>query len=402
MELDADKNVKVAYTRGDGLISRTENEESQYYVADGHGDIRFLTDEEGKITDTYTYTSYGELTEKTGNTDNPYLYTGEYYDENTGFYYLRARYMNPETGSFISLDTYQGNAYDPASLHKYNYAQNNPQMYNDSSGHMAKLMQVSVRWACYNILKHTNAIAVAGVVSGAVSGIFTALIGGSWNEVLVNTGVGALIGMGVMAAYIGFFAIMAIFKAKVFWHCFFGTCCIISSIVNLVVALSYIVDGNARYALAHMLIAVLSLCGAAAEFNLAGVFTVIGSKGSFSIKLNTLKDTGNKTSYGKSIEISDQKMYQVGQHYNKHGKSMGYAGKKDYEAGARNFIDENRGTATIFEGIWNSSRGSQGGELQIIVRADGKQLIINKTTGQIIDFYEGTSLDGFIDIRQVQ
>jgi len=48
---------------------------------------------------------------------HPYLYTGEYYDENTGFYYLRARYMNPETGSFISLDTYQGNAYDPASLH---------------------------------------------------------------------------------------------------------------------------------------------------------------------------------------------------------------------------------------------------------------------------------------------
>jgi len=306
MELDADKNVKVSYTRGDGLISRTENETSQYYIADGHGDIRFLTDEKGSVTDTYTYTSYGELTEKTGNTDNPYLYTGEYYDENTGFYYLRARYMNPETGSFISLDTYQGNAYDPASLHKYNYAQNNPQMYNDPSGHMAKLMQVSVRWACYNILKHTNAIAVAGVVSGAVGGIFTALTGGSWNEVLVNTGVGALIGMGVMAAYIGFFAIMVIFKAKVFWHCFFGIDCIISSIVNLAVALYYIVDGNARYALAYMLIAVLSLCGAAAEFNLAGVVTVIGSEGSFSIKLNALKETGNKTRVVKRQNYSYQ------------------------------------------------------------------------------------------------
>jgi len=94
MELDADKNIKVSYTRGDGLISRTENEESQYYIADGHGDIRFLTNEEGSVTDTYTYTSYGELTEKTGNTDNPYLYTGEYYDENTGFYYLRARLLH--------------------------------------------------------------------------------------------------------------------------------------------------------------------------------------------------------------------------------------------------------------------------------------------------------------------
>ena len=35
-------------------------------------------------------------------------------------------------------------------------------------------------------------------------------------------------------------------------------------------------------------------------------------------------------------------------------------------------------------------------------KADGKQAIINKETGQIIDFYEGTSLKGFINVRQVQ
>lgn len=43
----------------------------------------------------------------------------------------------------------------------------------------------------------------------------------------------------------------------------------------------------------------------------------------------------------------------------------------------------------------------QGGERQIIVRAEGKQLIINKATGQIIDFYKGTSLDGFINIERM-
>ena len=74
------------------------------------------------------------MTTTWGETDNPYLYTGEYYDEGTGLYYLRARYMNPETGTFTSMDTYRGNAYDPASLHRYTYAQNNPQMYNDPSG----------------------------------------------------------------------------------------------------------------------------------------------------------------------------------------------------------------------------------------------------------------------------
>ena len=29
---------------------------------------------------------------------------------------LRARYMDPKTGTFLSLDPYQGNRHDPASL----------------------------------------------------------------------------------------------------------------------------------------------------------------------------------------------------------------------------------------------------------------------------------------------
>lgn len=96
----------------------------------------------------------------------------------------------------------------------------------------------------------------------------------------------------------------------------------------------------------------------------------------------------SNTKYGNQIKVSDQKMYQQGQHYNKHGKDMGYGSKKDYEAGARNFIENNKSTADIFEGQWNSSRGGQSGEIQIIIRADGKQAIINKATEQIIDFKE--------------
>ncbi len=114
-------------------------------------------------------------------------------------------------------------------------------------------------------------------------------------------------------------------------------------------------------------------------------------------------NVGNvKTSYGKSIEISEQQMYQQGQHYNKHGRNMGYSGKKEYEQAARDFFEQNKNTAEIYEGVWNSSRGEQRGQVQIIIRNDGKQLIINKASGQIIDFYEGTSLDGFINIKRRQ
>ena len=41
------------------------------------------------------------------------------FDAATGLYYLRARYMNPGTGTFTSMDAYQGSTSDPMSLHKY-------------------------------------------------------------------------------------------------------------------------------------------------------------------------------------------------------------------------------------------------------------------------------------------
>ncbi|MFO7820301.1 MAG: RHS repeat-associated core domain-containing protein, partial [Halanaerobacter sp.] len=54
---------------------------------------------------------------------------------NTGFYYLRARYMNPSIGRFVTMDTWEGNNYDPRSLHKYLYCGNDPINRTDPSGH---------------------------------------------------------------------------------------------------------------------------------------------------------------------------------------------------------------------------------------------------------------------------
>lgn len=43
--------------------------------------------------DTYDYDAYGNLRTSTGNaTYNPFGYTGEYTDGETGFIFLRARY----------------------------------------------------------------------------------------------------------------------------------------------------------------------------------------------------------------------------------------------------------------------------------------------------------------------
>ncbi|WP_035284530.1 RHS repeat-associated core domain-containing protein, partial [Clostridium sp. Maddingley MBC34-26] len=66
---------------------------------------------------------------------NSYGYNGENYDKYTGIQYLRARYYEPETGRFLTRDSYLGNAMNPLTLNRYAYTNNNPVMNIDPSGH---------------------------------------------------------------------------------------------------------------------------------------------------------------------------------------------------------------------------------------------------------------------------
>ena len=134
-EYDKNLNATTTYTYGNSLISITTTGKTSYYLTDGSGSTRALTNELGKVTDTYIYDAFGNLTNQTGSTYNPYLYNQEQYDQNTGLYYLRARYLNPATGRFITQDSYGGNTYDPASLHRYNYANGNPVIGTDPTGY---------------------------------------------------------------------------------------------------------------------------------------------------------------------------------------------------------------------------------------------------------------------------
>jgi len=56
----------------------------------------------------------------------PSFYRGEQYDSDLGLYYLRARYYNPATGRFLNRDPEEGQPNDPATLHKYLYANGDP------------------------------------------------------------------------------------------------------------------------------------------------------------------------------------------------------------------------------------------------------------------------------------
>ncbi len=135
-ETDENGNLLTWYTRGDELISLERTGEKRYYFYDGHGSVRMLADENNSVTDTYEFDAFGNLTARTGTTENAYLYCGEQFDALTGLYYLRARYMDPTNGRFTSMDSYAGALNDPITLHKYLYANANPVTFKDPSGNM--------------------------------------------------------------------------------------------------------------------------------------------------------------------------------------------------------------------------------------------------------------------------
>ena len=130
----------VYYTRGFELISRRIGTTASYYLYDGGLSVRALTDESGVVTDTQAFDAFGNESEKTGTTENSYGFQGEERDS-TGLYYLRARYMDPSTGTFTAMDTYVGSISDPVSLHKYLFANANPVMYCDPSGQSNSLIE---------------------------------------------------------------------------------------------------------------------------------------------------------------------------------------------------------------------------------------------------------------------
>ena len=134
-EIDENGTAKCVYTIGADLVSQERNGRTSFYLYDGHGSVVGLANESGVVTDTYCYDAFGNLLKSTGSAKNYYRYCGEQFDETTGLYYLRARYMDTSTGRFISQDTYQGDINDPVSLHKYLYANANPVTYSDPSGY---------------------------------------------------------------------------------------------------------------------------------------------------------------------------------------------------------------------------------------------------------------------------
>ena len=106
------------------------------YVKNALGDVVGTYDVMSGVTlyREYCYDAYGnpveeyDFTDTTPPSENPFRYRGEYYDAETGLYYLRNRYYDPKAGRFITEDPIRD------GTNWYTYCNGNPVMFVDPMG----------------------------------------------------------------------------------------------------------------------------------------------------------------------------------------------------------------------------------------------------------------------------
>ena len=131
-ECNGDSMPIRRHLRGFGLsgVEDISTGTNYAYHQDEQGSTAYVTGTTGETENLYSYDGFGNILESREDITNRILYTGQQYDQETGQYYLRARYYNPVIGRFTQEDTYRGDG-----LNLYAYCGNNPVMYYDPSGH---------------------------------------------------------------------------------------------------------------------------------------------------------------------------------------------------------------------------------------------------------------------------
>jgi RHS repeat-associated protein len=142
-------------TTGNGSGGNGINKEAFvfYYHPDHLGSSSYISDANGEVTQHLEYFAFGEtFLEEHSNTERtPYLFNSKELDEETGLYYYGARYYDPITSVWQSVDPlalydpvkeiehyldgeHNGGVYNSGNLAAYSYTYQNPLRYIDPNG----------------------------------------------------------------------------------------------------------------------------------------------------------------------------------------------------------------------------------------------------------------------------
>ena len=139
------------------------------YVKSLQGDIVAILDENGNAVVSYGYDAWGaplwctgELAETLGKVQ-PFRYRGYVFDEETGLYYLRTRYYNPQWGRFVNADSLIVSE-NAISQNFFRYCKNSPISRKDTNGARSKgstdddddIPLIDGQFYIFNVVKKTK------------------------------------------------------------------------------------------------------------------------------------------------------------------------------------------------------------------------------------------------------
>jgi RHS repeat-associated protein len=124
----------VGEARGEGsygpVLSQRRGGTSHFLLADAIGTTTRLLDPSESVTDTYVMDAFGDPVATSGSSVNPFRYVGGqgyYHEADASLNYVRARWLRPTTGSWLSVDPVEGEA-------RYVYVGGRPVLTTDPAG----------------------------------------------------------------------------------------------------------------------------------------------------------------------------------------------------------------------------------------------------------------------------
>ncbi|MBI1881257.1 MAG: DUF2431 domain-containing protein [Chloroflexi bacterium] len=109
------------------IMAESAEGEVRYLLSDGLGSVRQAADETGAVVSYNEFDPYGNPVQ---NGSEPYGFTGEWWENEVGLLHLRARWLLPQDGIFLSRDAVE-------SEPPYLYVRGNPINYADPTGYQS-------------------------------------------------------------------------------------------------------------------------------------------------------------------------------------------------------------------------------------------------------------------------
>ena len=161
------------------IISVSNNQMVASYVYDAWGN-HIVLDSNNEIITNHSHIGF----------INPFRYRSYYFDDETGLYYLKTRYYDPQVCRFISIDSLEFlNETKVGGLNLFIYCLNNPIMYSDPRGNSAEESWQYLIAGIFVILVVLGIAIASSGFGGAVIGVLAgAFLGGLFGGLKFENG----------------------------------------------------------------------------------------------------------------------------------------------------------------------------------------------------------------------